>query len=79
MKYKSTIIRIAIHLENLNPVYGEGVTHVSIQDEKAGPFITLSQEGEDKHECIKTDIEELEMITAEAKKLIGQFPKEKKV
>lgn len=79
MKYKSTIIKISIHLENVNPRNGEGVTHVHIQDEGAGPFLALSQEGEDKHECIKTDIEELEIITAEAKKLIGQFPKEKKV
>ena len=79
MKYKSTIIRISIHPENVNPVYGEGVTHVHIQDEAAGPFITLSQVGEEKFECIRTDIEELELITAEAKKLIGQFPKEKKL
>jgi hypothetical protein len=79
MKYKSTIIRISIHPENVNPVYGEGVTHVHIQDEAAGPFLTLSQVGEEKFECIRTDIEELELITAEAKKLIGQFPKEKKL
>ena len=79
MKYKATIIRIAIHPENLNPVYGKGVTHVHIQDEGAGPFLALSQEGDEKFECIQTDIEELELITAEAKKLIGQFPKEKKL
>ena len=79
MKYKSTIIKISIHPENLNPVYGDGVTHMHIQDGVAGPFIKLSQVGDEKLECIKTDIEELEMITAEAKKLIGQFPKEKKV
>jgi hypothetical protein len=79
MKYKSTIIRISIHPENVNPVYGEGVTHVHIQDEAAGPFITLSQVGAEQFECIRADIEELELITAEAKKLIGQFPKEKKL
>jgi hypothetical protein len=78
MKYKSTIIRIAIHPENVNPVYGEGVTHVHIQDEAAGPFITLSQVGDEKFECVRIDLDELELITAEAKKLIGQFPKEKK-
>lgn len=78
MKYKSTIIGISIHLENMNPVYGEGVTHVNVQDEAGGPFITLSQVGEEKLECVRVDMEELEMITAEAKKLIGQFPKEKK-
>jgi hypothetical protein len=78
MKYKSTIIRISIHPENVNPVYGEGVTHVHIQDEAAGPFLTLSQVGEEKFECVRIDMEELEMITAEAKKLIGQFPKGKK-
>jgi len=78
MKYKTTITRISIHPENANPVYGEGVTHLCIQDEAAGPFITLSQVGEDKSECVRVDIEELELIVAEAKKLIGQFPKGKK-
>lgn len=79
MKYKSTIIRISIHPENVNPVYGEGVTHLCILDEAAGPFFTLSQVGEDKSDCIRVDMEELELITAEAKKLINQFPKEKKL
>lgn len=78
MKYKSTIIRISIHPENVNPVYGSGVTHVHIQDEAAGPFLTISQVGDEKFECVRIDLEELEMITAEAKKLIGQFPKGKK-
>jgi hypothetical protein len=78
MKYKTTITRISIHPENVNPVYGEGVTHLCIQDEAAGPFITLSQVGEEKFESVRVDIEELELITAEAKKLIGQFPKGKK-
>ena len=79
MKYKSTIIKISIHPENVHPVYGEGVTHVCIQDEGAGPFLALSQVGEEKLECVRVDMEELEMITAEAKKLIGQYPKEKKL
>jgi len=78
MKYKSTIIRISIHPENVNPVYGEGVTHVHVQDESGGPFLTLSQVGEEKFECVRIDIEELELIAAEAKKLINQFPKENK-
>ena len=78
MKYKSTIIKISIHAENVNPVYGEGVTHVHIQDEAFGPFITISQVGEKKFKCVRLDMEELELITAEAKKLIGQYPKEKK-
>lgn len=79
MKYKSTIIRISIHPENVNPVYGDGVTHVHIQDKAAGPFLTLSQVREKKFECVRIDMEELEMIAAESKKLLGQFPKEKKV
>jgi hypothetical protein len=78
MKYKSTIIKISIHPEYVNPVYGEGVTHVNVRDEAAGPFLTISQVVEEKFECVRIDMEELELITAEAKKLIGQFPKEKK-
>lgn len=74
MKYKTTITTISIHPKNVNPVYGENVTHLCIQDEAAGPFITLSQVGEEKFDCIRIDMEELELITAHARiKGIGVF------
>ena len=79
MKYKSTITRISIHPENENPIFKEGAINVSIQDEGAGPFLTLSQTWPENVESVRIDLDELELITAEAKKLIGQFPKEKKV
>lgn len=79
MKYKSTIIRISIHPENQNPIFSEQATHVCIEDESGGPFIELRQERDDDDKCVRVDMEELELITVEAKKLINQFPEEKKL
>ena len=36
---KSTTLSIAVHRADANPVFGEGTTHVSLQDDAGGPFI----------------------------------------
>lgn len=43
MKYKSTILSISIHSAEENPIFGEGATHVCLEDEAGGPFIILKQ------------------------------------
>lgn len=64
MKYTSTILSIAVHPENDNPVFGEGSTHIRIEDEAGGPFIVLSQSRDDSQSGeIRLDFEEVEMIT----------------
>ena len=80
--YASTILKVSIHTEDMNPVFGETVTHVSVDDEAGGPFIVLSQcndyikDGE-----VRVNIEELEQIYLTSKMLIGQFkePTEEKI
>ncbi len=72
---KSTTLSIAVHRPDKNPVFGEGTTHVSLQDDAAGPFIELRQfdEGlEAGH--VKFDLEELIEITKVAKRLIEGWP-----
>ena len=73
-KYISTILKIAIHTEDMNPVFGETVTHVGIEDDAAGPFIVLSQcHDESKEGEVRVDFEELEQIYLASKVLIDQF------
>jgi hypothetical protein len=43
MKYKSTILAISVHSDMENPIFGEGATHVCLEDEAGGPFIILKQ------------------------------------
>ena len=74
IKYQSTILSVAIHRPADSPIYGECVTTVRVEDEAGGAFIAIRQnerqgvaEGE-----IWLDPEELELIAAEARKLLAQ-------
>ncbi len=69
-EYKVTPLKVAIHNKITNPLFGESVTHLEIDDEAEGPFIVLRQESEGEDEIIRLDMEELEVIVKEARKLI---------
>ena len=72
MKLLTTPLQVAVHYDHINPVFGEETTHVALDDEAAGPFITISQD--DK--TLKFDIEELEVCLRVAKDLLKTYPKE---
>ena len=74
MKILTTPLQISVHYPNQNPVFGEGATIVALDDEAAGPFITLSQD--DK--TLKFDVEELEVVLSVAQSLLKTYPKETK-
>ena len=74
IKYQSTILSVAIHRPCDNPIYGECVTTVRVEDEAGGAFIAIRQnerpgvaEGE-----IWLDSEELELIVNEARRMLLQ-------
>ena len=71
--YKTTILKVAIHHESENPVFGEANIFVSIEDEAAGPFIIVEQNDSystDKN--LRLEYEELLAITDAAKMLMEQ-------
>lgn len=75
--YKKTILTVAIHPEDVNPVFGESSTHISVQDDGGGPFIRLFQcNDETENGTVKLDLQELELVFEAAKELVSQFPKE---
>lgn len=69
-----TPIKYSVHREGDNPVFGESVTNVSVDDESFGPLIVIEQEGNK----IKLDVDELEVIFKTAEKLADEYPKEYK-
>jgi len=77
IEIKTTVISMSVHRADKNPIFGEGVTHVSLQDDAAGPFIELRQ-CDDRSEMgmIKLDMEELEAVTAAARLLMAGWPGE---
>lgn len=72
MKYKATTIAVAVHPENENPIYGDSVIHVLLEDEAAGAFIVLEQNTDDTVKPrIRVELEELELIVETARRIIN--------
>lgn len=72
MKPQLTITSLAIHRPGINPVYGEGVTHVSLADESAGFFLEVKQIEGHGEQSIRLDPDELDLLVVAAKKLLHQ-------
>jgi hypothetical protein len=68
-----TMTELTVHRKDKSPVFGEGVIHVRLDDEGAGPFVVLRQMKESKEEdCysnVKMDFEELEHVVKAVKML----------
>ena len=73
MPYLSTPLSISV--PTVNPIYGEGATHVTLEDEAGGPYIILRQCDDDsKVGEVRFDIEELREVLAAAEGLIKDWP-----
>lgn len=70
---ETTTLTVAVHRKGQNPVYGEGVTRVSVTDEAAGPFIEVRQVVESDEDCLRLDLDELEKVVEVARELVGGF------
>ena len=69
INYKTTITQVTIHKAEDSPVFGESATRIKIEDEAAGEYLVIEQDGG----SIRVDPEELDLIIVEAKKLMAQF------
>ena len=71
--YKTTILQVSVHREESNPVFGEGNTYVSVDDEAAGPFLTIQQHDENSEPGkVRMDYEEFMAVAEAAKTLMHQ-------
>ena len=74
MKYATTILKVAVHRETESPVFGEGNTYVSVDDEAGGPFIVLEQENDlPTPGAMRLDYDELLVVVETAKMLMHQM------
>lgn len=74
LKYAITPIKLSVHLKDVSPIFGEQVTHVSLDDEGAGMFIVLEQDNADgvvrkETNRIRIDFDEFAVITSAIKQL----------
>ena len=68
--YKTTVIAISLHPKGVNPIFGEGVIHMNIDDDAAGGFLVLNQ---DSATDIKVTAEELQILADEGKKMLDAY------
>jgi hypothetical protein len=66
-------VKISLHKQNFNPVYGEGVLQVSLEDEGGGTYLKIEQLN-DVLNYITIDFNELEALL-EAAKMLGGITK----
>lgn len=59
---KLTVTEIAVHRKSDNPIFGELVTYVKLDDEAAGSFIRLIQNTDAGTNEIRLDFNEIEHI-----------------
>ena len=77
-KYVNTILKVAVHRESENPVFGEGNTFVSVEDDGAGPFLVIEQnDSYNTDKTIRMEYEELIAVAEAAKMLMHQLYVEK--
>ena len=77
MKIVTTIMQIAVHGEDVNPVFGEGVIYVGVTDDAGGPYITLTQPDTNENGVVRLDYKEIDAISEAAKMLMHQMYIEK--
>jgi hypothetical protein len=68
-KYLATTTAVTIHREGENFCFGEDATKLQMVDEAGGAFFLLSQEG---REQLRMELQELELLVEEARKLLAQ-------
>jgi len=73
--YNAIPIKYSVFPDNSNPIFGEGTTHISIDDEAAGGFIVLTQFPDEGEQKIRLDIAELEKIVEIAKNMMAEYDK----
>ena len=73
-KYATTTLKVAVHREDVNPVFGESVTFVSVDDEAGGPFLVIEQHDDvARTGAVRFDYEEFLAVAEAAKTLMHQM------
>lgn len=70
-KLRRTVIKVAIHREQGNPIFDEGVTTVTLDDEAGGFFVVVKQNEPHKDGELRFNPGELEVVAEVAAQLIA--------
>lgn len=70
-KIVATPLKMAVHRVGVNPVFGDSVFTVEVDDDGAGPYVILNaNDGSDARTGMRIDLDELEAVTDAARALV---------
>ena len=75
MNFKTIPLKYSVFHKDDNPLFGESVTHISIDDEGGGGYIVLEQFPDDANQKIKLDLPEFEELLRLGKELVETYDK----
>ncbi len=70
-KYITSVISTVVHMDDRNPIFGDDITTITIDDEACGGFIVLTQ----NEQTIRLDPDELQLIAKTAIKMLANYKK----
>ena len=70
---KTTTIEVSIHEEKENPIYGEGVIRLRLEDDAAGGFFSLAQSTDNPEQKIEMTLEELSLVHTKAVFMMKEY------
>ena len=70
-KYITSVVSTVVHMDDRNPIFGDDITTITIDDEACGGYIVLTQ----NEQSIKIDPDELQLIAKTAMKLLANYKK----
>ena len=72
VKFKTFVERVNLYKEGDNPVFGDSVTTVTINDDAGGPYLILAQSRDHSSGELHLDFEEVEPLFELLKKMIKE-------
>lgn len=72
---RTTILKVSIHRAKENANFGEGATHIEVDDEGGGGFVILSQPSNERvyDGTLRFDLDELKEIAIQAEILLNYY------
>lgn len=71
-KFKTFVERVNLYREGDNPIFGESVISVTIDDESGGPFFCLKQSQDNYNGELRLDFSEVEPLFELLKKMMKE-------
>ena len=71
--YKIVPIKYSMFMKDDNPIFGESVTHIYLEDDAGGAYIVIEQNPDEGPQKIKLDLDELIQLSELAINMVKEY------